>query len=193
MKTNQKQQRTALLVMDIQKDITALISDPENVLRNINRAVDYAHKSGILVIYVKLEFREGHPEIDEKHPRFNALKESKVMFTEAYDGTSFHPKIKVQDNDLIVVKKRVSAFSGSDLDFILRSNKIDFLALSGISTTGVVLSTLREAADKDYHVTVLRDACADPHDDVHEFLVEKVIPFSGDTMSIDEWKIFTEN
>ena len=50
------------------------------------------------------------------------------------------------------------------------------LVLSGISTSGVVLSTLRQAADLDYGLTVLSDACGDPDPEVHDVLVDKVFP-----------------
>lgn len=187
MKKEEKNQHTALLVMDIQNVITAHIQDPDSLLKNINKAVDHAHQSGIKVIYVRLGFREGHPEINESHPRFGVLKQSKVMLTEEHEGTLLHPDIKLEAQDIVVVKKRVSAFAGSDLEVLLRAYKIESLFLSGISTTGVVLGTLREAADKDYHVTVLSDACADPDPEVHDFLIKKVIPFSGETMTTEQW------
>ena len=60
-----------------------------------------------------------------------------------------------------VAKKRISAFAGSDLEVLLRANDIRHLVLCGIATSGVVLSTLREAGDKDYTMTVLSDLCAD--------------------------------
>ncbi len=47
----------------------------------------------------------------------------------------------------MVVKKRVSAFTGSDLDVVLRAGEVDSLVMAGIATSGVVLSTLRQAAE----------------------------------------------
>jgi len=52
-----------------------------------------------------------------------------------------------------VTKRRVSAFAGSDLHVLLRAGGIEALVLSGIATTGVVLSTLRQAADLDFSLT----------------------------------------
>jgi isochorismate hydrolase len=57
----------------------------------------------------------------------------------------------------IVIKRRVSAFAGSDLDLLLRARDIDTLVLTGIAPNGVVLSTLRQAADLDYRLIVLSD------------------------------------
>jgi nicotinamidase-related amidase len=86
-----------------------------------------------------------------------------------------------------VVKKRVSAFSGSDLEVLLRSLGVGNLVLSGIATSGVVLSTLREAADRDYELTVLSDACADADDEVHRVLIGKVFPRQAEVISVEEW------
>ena len=80
-------------------------------------------------------------------------------------------------------KTRVGAFSTTDLAEQLDSRGIDTLFLSGISTSGVVLSTLRDAADRDYRLFVLADVCADPAPDVHAMLVEKVFPRQADVLS----------
>jgi nicotinamidase-related amidase len=89
--------------------------------------------------------------------------------------------------DIVVVKKRVSAFAGSDLDVVLRSREVDSLVLTGIATSGVVLSTLCQAADLDYDLTVLRDGCADIDAEVHRVLLDKVFPRRATVLSTDEW------
>jgi nicotinamidase-related amidase len=60
--------------------------------------------------------------------------------------------------------------------------------LTGISTSGVVLSTLREAADKDYQITVLSDCCGDIDDEVHRVLTTKIFPRQADVLTVQEWK-----
>ncbi|VVB94389.1 Peroxyureidoacrylate/ureidoacrylate amidohydrolase RutB [uncultured archaeon] len=87
-----------------------------------------------------------------------------------------HPAITPEGDDVVVVKRRVSAFSGSDLEIILRAKNIRHLVLAGIATSGVVLSTIREAADKDFQLTVLSDLCADTDPEVHSVLINKVFP-----------------
>jgi nicotinamidase-related amidase len=59
---------------------------------------------------------------------------------------------------------------------LLRAADADTLILAGIATSGVVLSTLRQASDLDYRLTVLADACADADPEVHRVLTEKVFP-----------------
>jgi len=61
------------------------------------------------------------------------------------------------------------------------------MVLTGIATSGVVLSTVREASDKDYQLTVLADACGDGDEEVHRVLVEKVFPRQADVLTTDEW------
>jgi nicotinamidase-related amidase len=89
--------------------------------------------------------------------------------------------------ETVVVKRRVSAFTGSDLEVVLRAAEVDHLVLAGIATSGVVLSTLREAADRDYRLTVLGDACVDADPEVHRVLTEKVFPRQADVITVDEW------
>ena len=86
-----------------------------------------------------------------------------------------------------MTKRRVSAFAGSDLDVVLRAGGIEELVLCGIATSGVVLSTLRQAADLDYRLTVLRDACADADAEVHRVLSEKVFPRQADVVDVADW------
>jgi nicotinamidase-related amidase len=86
-----------------------------------------------------------------------------------------------------VTKRRVSAFTGSDLDVLLRARGTTHLVLAGIATSGVVLSTLRQAADLDYQLTVLADGCLDADPEVHRVLLAKVFPRQAEVTTIEEW------
>jgi nicotinamidase-related amidase len=79
------------------------------------------------------------------------------------------------------------AFTGSDLDVLLRAADARHLALAGIATSGVVLSTLRQAADLDFELTVLVDACADADAEVHRVLTEKVFPRQATVTTAGGW------
>ena len=61
------------------------------------------------------------------------------------------------------------------------------LVLTGIATSGVVLSTLRYAADQDYELVVLADACLDGDPEVHRVLTEKVFPRQAGVRTVAEW------
>ena len=98
-----------------------------------------------------------------------------------------HPAIAPQPTDIVVTKRRVSAFSGSDLEVVLRAQDISHLVLCGIATSGVVLSTLREAADKDYQLTVLADCCVDSDEEVQRVLLSKVFPQQAEVVQAEAW------
>jgi nicotinamidase-related amidase len=85
-----------------------------------------------------------------------------------------------------VTKSRVSAFAGTDLEVLLRANDVTTLVLFGIATSGVVLSTVLDAADRDYRLIVVHDCCADLDVDLHETLVSKVFPRPAAVVSADQ-------
>ncbi|MFD8257442.1 cysteine hydrolase family protein [Streptomyces griseoluteus] len=175
--------KPALLVMDVQQAITERLPDPEYTPR-LARAVAAARAAGVPVVYVAVGFRPGHPEA-RSSPMFGPLPDG--AFTDADPGAAIHPDVAPEPGESIVTKKRVSAFTGSDLDLVLRGGGIDHLVLTGLATSGVVLSTLRQAADLDYRLTVLADGCGDADPEVHRVLTEKVFPRQAEVTSVDDW------
>ena len=177
---------TALLVMDVQRGIVERFGGDDGLLDRTAEAIAAARANGIPVIYVRVAFRPGAPEVSPRNRAFAALRAAGGM-DDSSDTTAIHPAVAPQDGDVVVTKRRVSAFAGSDLDVVLRSGGIDALVLCGIATSGVVLSTLREAADKDYALTVLRDACGDRDPEVHSVLLDKVFPRQADVVDVATW------
>jgi nicotinamidase-related amidase len=175
---------TALLVMDMQNGIVERFGDA--VLEPAARAIAAARGAGVTVVYVRVAFRAGHPEISPRNRTFAALRDAGALGQDEA-ATAIHPALAQQAGDVVLVKRRVSAFAGSDLDVVLRAGGIDTLALCGIATSGVVLSTLRQAADLDYRLTVLRDACADADDEVHRLLLDKVFPRQAEVVDVAAW------
>ncbi|HEY0273211.1 MAG TPA: isochorismatase family cysteine hydrolase [Chitinophaga sp.] len=184
----EQQHNTALLVMDMQVPIVGMLPDATTVLHNTAKAIAKARAQQIPVIYVVVGFRQGAPEVSADNKTFAAGRE---RFANA-DMTAFmtvHADVKPRVDELIVTKRRVSAFTGSDLEVVLRAFGIRHLVLTGIATSGVVLSTLREAADKDYRLTVLSDCCADSDEEVHRVLTTKIFPRQADVSTVEEWQI----
>jgi nicotinamidase-related amidase len=173
--------RSALVVMDVQDWLVERLGAVE-ALEPIARAITTARAAAIPLIYVGIRFREGSPDLNLRNRTFGNRRDPQ---REA--EIRMHPTVAPRAGDIIVVKKRVSAFAGSDLEIVLRSANVESLALCGISTGGVVLSTLRQAADLDYGLTVLADACADPDPEVHQVLLRKVFPTQAEVTSVDRW------
>lgn len=182
-----KTEKTAVLIMDYQNAIVENFSGGNTeLLPRAAKVLEAARQAKIPVIHVVIGFRPGYPEISKDNKSFNALRES-GRFSHGDAATQIHSEVAPHENDLIVTKHRVSAFSGSDLEMLLRANQIDTLVLMGIATSGVVLSTLRYAADLDYKITVLSDCCADQDAQVHQCLLEKVFPRQASVMNSTEW------
>lgn len=180
--------RTALLVMDVQQGVVARYGDHDGLMEHLVRATEAARSAGVPVIFVRVAFRPGHPEVSPRNRTFAALSsQAGPSFGEDADATQIHPALGLRADEAVVLKKRVSAFSGSDLEVLLRAQGLTHLVLTGIATSGVVLSTIREAADRDYRLTVLHDACADADEEVHRVLTEKVFPRQAEVLSVAEW------
>ena len=166
--------RTALLVMDLQADIVAMLgAEAAAVLERVAPLIEGARAAGVLVVYVVLGFRPGYPEVSARNVGFSTIAGSGRFLGPA--GADLPAAIAPNDGDVVVIKHRVSAFHGTDLDLILRAKSIDTLILTGIATSGIVLSTACHATDADYRLAIVRAACADRDAEVHRVLLEKVL------------------
>jgi nicotinamidase-related amidase len=177
---------TALLVMDMQKGITSRYPDADKLAAVIADAIKHARSKNMPVIYVVVGFRKGLPEISENNKSFTASKKM-LANADLNEWMTVLPAIAPQENDITVVKRRISAFAGSDLQVVLSGLHVNHMVLTGVATSGVVLSTTREAADKDYRITILSDCCADADEEVHRVLTTKVFPRQADVMPSQEW------
>jgi nicotinamidase-related amidase len=136
---------------------------------------------------VVVGFEKGHPEV-KPGTRFHMLVKSAGdgdIFTRGHPTTAVEPSL-YKEGEIVIYKKRYSAFAGSALDTILRCQGIENLVLFGISTGGVTLSTVRDAFDLDYQVVVVKDACADHSQEVHDVLVNQIFPATASVASAAE-------
>ena len=177
---------TALLVMDFQKLIVdGYAADKEQLMSQTKKLLEAARGASMMVIYVVVGFRPGFPEVSTRNMSFRAIKETGA-FTAGDPKAEIHPDLAPRRGETVVTKHRVSAFAGTDLDMILRANGIETLVLTGIATSGVVLSTLRHAADADYRLLAVSDCCADRDAEVHRVLFEKVFPRQASVVLADD-------
>lgn len=186
------QAKTALLVMDMQEGIVNRYLQTSDLLTPVISSIDAARAASIPVIYVTVAFRPGYPEISPNNKMFAATRQRQASSSAPMFSMEIHPAIAPQPTDIVVTKRRVSAFSGSDLELILRAQGISHLVLCGIATSGVVLSTLREAADKDYQLTVLADGCFDADEEVQRVLLSKVFPRQAEVVQSEAWSAAKE-
>jgi nicotinamidase-related amidase len=176
------QENIALLVMDVQSNIINQLENKDEYVQSVQKAVDHAHDLNIPIIFIVVGFREGMPEVSANNKVFATIKKSSNQ-----DMINPEPAIKPSAKDILITKKRFSAFSGSDLEVTLRSLNIKKMILCGVSTSGVVLSTLREAADKDFELSIIEDLCKDSDPEVHRVLVDKVFPRQAEIITLKDW------
>jgi nicotinamidase-related amidase len=179
---------TAVLIMDYENDIVSMLPESARIslLEKAGTIVKASRQAHIPIIYIVVRFRDGYPEINAQNKLFSNLKDSGRL-REGSFGADINAKVAPQSGDIIVTKRRVGAFSTTDLETVLRSQNINTLVLFGVSTSGVVLSTVRWAADADYKLVVISDACADRDAEVQRVLMDKVFPWQATVVNTQEF------
>lgn len=178
--------RTALLVMDYQVGIVGRVQDAGALLDRAATAVAAARRARMAVGYVRVALTEDdYARVPASNPTFAAAAAARMMHADDPD-TQIDARVAPVDGDIVVRKVRVGPFSTTDLDRQLRDRAIDTIVLAGISTSGVVLSTVRYAADVDYRILVVEDLCADTDPEVHRVLIEKVFPRQAEVVTLAE-------
>ena len=178
--------KQVVLVLDHQNLlINSYVEHADEYLSRLKLFLDGVRKQKVPIIFVKVGFRPGFPEICDKNKIFRSVRDG-GRFLETDDDSQIPESIIKRDNDLILKKHRVSAFEGTELQVILRAQGVSKIILFGIITSGVVLSTVRQAADLDYELTVLEDFCHDPSPDVQDVLLRKILPMQSSVLTSDE-------
>ena len=179
--------RTALLVMDCQRLIVeGYAKNPELFLRGSAAVIAAARKAGIKVIFITVGFREGFPEISGNNLIFSGVRKAGIL-VRGQHAAEIPEAIAPAAHDVVIEKHRVGSFEGTDLAVVLRAADVRTLVMFGIATSGVVLSTVRQASDLDYELIVLEDLCSDKDDEVHGVLVRKVFPSQARVVSSSEF------
>ena len=179
-------EHAVLLVMDFQPGIVERVADAEALLDRVAGAIATARARGMAVGYVRVAFDDAdYDAVPPTNKIFARLAEGRVNHVDS-PATAVHDRLAPEPGDIVVRKTRVGAFSTTDLDEQLRQRGISTVVLAGISTSGVVLSTVRDAADRDYRIIVLADGCADFDAEVHDVLLGKVFPRQADVVTVAE-------
>jgi nicotinamidase-related amidase len=179
-------EKTALLICDVQNAIVQMLhGENSGYLEKVANTIKAAREANTRVIYVRVAYRAGYPELS---PNSSTLARLKVLgrVTESDPSTQFPEAITPREEDVIITKRRVSAFHATDLDLVLRSQNIDNLVIGGLSTSGVVMSTVRQGEDMDYRCTVLEDLCHDSDPAMHEACM-KVLGKKAKILTSTDW------
>jgi nicotinamidase-related amidase len=161
---------SALLVIDMLNDFVApdgalYVGDTvKHIIPEIQKKISKYRADGAPVIYIC----DSHDKDDTEFQMFapHCVAETK--------GAEVYKDLRPNPGEIIILKKRYSAFFGTNLDEVLKEKHIDTLELCGVCTNICILYTCADARMRGYHVTVDRRS-VDSFDHVaHEFSLKEM-------------------
>ena len=182
--------RTALVLLDYQNYnvhpegywAKAAPGSAERAAPAVARTVEVlaaARRARIKVIHVQNAWREGHPDVNP-HTPWQADAKAAGRSTEGSWGIEIIDQLTPDANELVVRKRGVSGFAGTELDRLLRIQDLSTLVIAGIITNFAAEGTARDASDRGYRAIVLTDCCESVNDEMHEFSITQILPFVGE-------------
>jgi len=176
--------KTAFLLFDFMQGILTRLPIAEALVSSEQTALIAARAAQIQVVHVRVAFTDAdYAAVPATNKSFSYQAKIKGA-TEGSDAVKIVDALAPIDGELVVVKKRTGPFSTTDLHEQLQAKGINTLIVTGIATSGAILSTVREAADKDYGLIVVKDLVADVDAEIHRVLVEKVFPKQADVIDL---------
>ena len=201
-------QRTALLVIDMQRDFC----DPSGYMHSrgddvgaaraivprILAVMEMARRAGMLVIYT----REGHRANLTDLPDNKRLKTARAgaqigakgplgrLLIRGEMGWDFIDEMQPTEDDVVIDKVGTGAFHATELHDVLRNRRIENVVLTGVTTGVCVSSTAREATDRGYSVLVLEDCCAEPDPVNHAMAIQLLKIEDGYLATISSAELF---
>lgn len=177
---------TVLLILDVQNGVIERLENTKPYLDRLASTVTSARNANIKVMHVVTGFRAGYPESNLNNSSVPAVV-ARGEYLEGSSSVEVHSSVTPINNEPTIIKRRVSAFFSTELDMLLRCAKAETIVVAGLITSGAVLSTVRQAMDMDYRVTVLEDCCMDRDEEVHRVLMEKLFAKKAEVVSASAW------
>ncbi|MEI7681620.1 MAG: cysteine hydrolase [Betaproteobacteria bacterium] len=144
-----------------------------NTVANTAEAIRKAREAGVKIGYVRIGFSADYRECPPNSRIFQGAKKA-GMFKLGGWGTEVHPALAPQPGDFDVIKHRVSPFYATSLEAILQAQQIKRLYVSGVSSSGAVLSAAKDGHDRGYDVFVLDDCCCALNESQHQAVIDQV-------------------
>ena len=159
--------RAALVIMHYQVDVFAILfgEQPSPLLDRCNALIRRWRVTGRPLLLPNFFLGQNY-----EHSSPNNRLISSLVPTGRFRNALAMKGLAVERDDLFYACPRASVFRGTTLDSDLQTRGISTLVMAGISTTGVVLSSVTWASDADYDVRLVRDCCYDPDQEAHEAL-----------------------
>lgn len=168
-----------LVLVDLQKDFCQPPFSTASVEASFSEALDAIaafldayRASGRTPVFVRTahDERSNSPTWAEKY----AGRDRPMPCRPGTEGAEFVDAVTVEDSDVVVTKHRYSAFYRTQLETYLVSNGVTRLLVGGVNTNVCVASTITDAFDRDYDVTVLEDCTTTIEPALHEPALENI-------------------
>jgi len=170
-------QKTAIVVIDLQKGIVSMPAEPNPagvVIANAAKLISAFRKNNMPVFLVHVT-----PSPDMKDA-LRPISESSFQRSGFDPGWSeFVPELNIQPGDFLITKHQWGAFYGTELELQLRRRGIDTIILCGIATNFGVESTARYAYELGYNQIFVEDAMAARSKEEHAYPVKYIFPRLG--------------
>ena len=184
--------KIALLLIDVQKEVLdkngTLCGDLPKVaatlLDAVRQLVTWAREYSIPVLWIRMAFRPGY--VDASRSVRAAADEMAGRLIDGTWGAELVDGLGRLETDIVITKKRPSAFFGTDLHFVLQGLGVDRLIVAGTSTNWAVESTIRDADSLDYRVIVPREATGARVGELHEPALRSIASRYGEIKSLNE-------
>ncbi len=171
--------------------------EKRDTISHLVRLLDQA-RGKVKIIYVPFEaFKPGFPELKPGGPGTDGLRgiemEMKAdwgtgAWLEGTPGPEIIDPLVPKDGDIIVRGKlTLDAFHSTALNYLLRANEIEHVALAGFHTNWCVEATARSAYDLGFRVMVIKDCTATDTDREQEYAEEVIFPRIGKVVTADEF------
>ena len=170
-------EKTALVVIDLQKGIVSMQTEPHSskvVIENTVKILTEARRRDIPVFLVHVT-----PSPDLKDALRPVSETSYQMSKYDSSWSEYVPELSIQPSDFLITKHQWGAFYGTDLDLQLRRRGIDTIILCGISTNFGVESTGRFAYEYGFNQIFVSDAMAARSKEEHEHPLKYIFPRLG--------------
>jgi nicotinamidase-related amidase len=128
---------TALLIVDVQRDVVANAHDRDGVIANINQLVERARETDTPVIWVQ---------------------HSDENLVEGSDGWQYVDELQREPDEPLVHKHFGDSFADTELEELLAARKVGRLVVAGAQTDACIRSTLHGALVRGYDATLVTDA-----------------------------------
>ena len=157
--------RVALLVIDVQgeyfdPDGPAFVEHGRDIVENVNRLVDAFRTQGLPIVFIKHMNRADGSDAGRMGDFAGPDEED--SFIEGTPRVEFIPELHTEPSDVVVVKRRYSAFLGTDLEAVLHTARVRALVTCGLMTSFCCETTARDAHGRDYEVLFAVDAVEGP-------------------------------